>query len=158
VAPLDGLDADGAVECGLCGLRQRLEVSSWSSALEHAHAVGDLAGPDPEGRTPHPSLWIGSENTLATVGDQRTFEQATSGVLSLEASPGNPVCSKCAVPVMTSVTGPGAVATHCSRCGEGATYALGEAALGLGTGVVGAVAPEHRTDRPRARAFTNEAG
>ena len=91
LAPLDGLDADGAVECAHCGLRQRFEVQHWAPALGVAHAVGDLAGPAPEGRRPHPSLWIGSENSFARIGDTHTFERTTQGELTLEASSGHPV-------------------------------------------------------------------
>ncbi|HVJ16736.1 MAG TPA: hypothetical protein VM686_14945, partial [Polyangiaceae bacterium] len=32
LAPLDSLDADGAVECAHCGLRQRFEVTAWRPA------------------------------------------------------------------------------------------------------------------------------
>src|SRR5260221_8760495 len=58
-APLDQLDIDGSVECAYCGLRQRFEPSTWTEALEFAHAVGDLSGPEPEGRYPDASVWIG---------------------------------------------------------------------------------------------------
>src|SRR5262245_44848647 len=74
LAPLDSLDADGAVECAHCGLRQRFDIEDWQPALELAHAVADLAGPNPEGRSPHPAIWIGSDNPYATIGDRTTFE------------------------------------------------------------------------------------
>ena len=94
-APLDALDADGAVDCGSCGLHQRFEVEAWREALDFAHAVGDLAGPAPEGRHPHPTLWIGSENPHARVGDTQTFDRR-SGIsangLAIEVAPGHPVC------------------------------------------------------------------
>src|SRR5688572_23168942 len=34
LAPLDSLDADGAVECAHCGLRQRFEIERWKEGLE----------------------------------------------------------------------------------------------------------------------------
>src|SRR6185295_10892156 len=74
-APLDQLDIDGAVECAYCGLRQRFEPSTWTEALEFAHAVGDLAGPEPEGRYPNPSLWIAPANPFADVGETLTFSE-----------------------------------------------------------------------------------
>jgi hypothetical protein len=158
LAPLDALDAGGAVECAHCGLRQRFEVSSWAPALDLAHAVGDLAGPSPEGRSPHPTLWIGSENPYARLGDTRTFEQAEEGALSIEAAPGHPVCHACHAPLAVSVTGPGTVATRCPQCGTAATYALADAARALSPAVVAAVADEHRTDRPRAQVSATETG
>ena len=158
LAPLDGLDADGAVECAHCGLRQRFEVTSWVDALDFAHAVGDLAGPSPEGRNPHPALWIGSENPHAAVGDTRTFDRTESGVLALDAAPGQPVCRACTVPLSVSVTGPGAATARCPRCGDHASFALPDAARTLHAALVAVVADEHRTDRPRARSTKTEAG
>src|SRR5262249_38772865 len=118
LAPLDGLEAGGAVECAHCGLRQRFEVSSWGPALAMAHAVGDLAGPSPEGRSPHPTLWIGSENPYARVGDTRTFEHGSKGEdVSIDAAPGHPVCHACQTPLAATVTGTGAVSTRCPGCG-----------------------------------------
>jgi hypothetical protein len=133
-------------------------VSSWGPALAFAHAVGDLAGPSPEGRHPHPTLWIGSENPHARCGDTRTFEQVTARVLSVDAAPGHPVCHSCHAPLAASVTGPGAVATRCPGCGATATYAIADAARDLYPAVVAAIADEHRTDRPRAQVSATEAG
>ncbi len=158
-APLDALEADGAVECACCGLRQRFEVDAWRAALDFAHAVGDLAGPAPEGRHPHPTLWIGSENPYATVGDTRTFERGSpisSSNLCVEATPGHPVCHACQVLLVTRVTGPGALSTECPRCGDRAAYLVTDEARQLSASFVAAVAHEHRTDRPRAR--TTQAG
>lgn len=158
LAPLDSLDADGAVECAHCGLRQRFEVDSWGSALAMAHAVGDLAGPAPEGRNPHPTLWIGSENPYAAIGDTTTFERRESGALAIEASPGAPVCRACHVPVHVSVTGAGAVSTRCPRCSATATYATEDAARNLHGQLVAVIADEHRSDRLRATATATQAG
>jgi hypothetical protein len=160
-APLDGLDADGAVECAHCGLRQRFEVNAWTAALEHAHAVGDLAGPWPEGRSPHPALWIGAENPYSHVGTTTTFV-SLSGVsgsaLQIDAAPGHPVCRKCAVPLVATVTAPGVVATSCPGCGEQAAYGVPNEARALCPTLVAAVSDDHRTDRPRARQAPTPAG
>lgn len=158
LAPLDALDADGAVECAHCGLRQRFDVSAWSAALEHAHAVGDLAGPAPEGRSPHPTLWIGSENPHAAIGATATFASIESGVLSVEAAPGHPVCRACQVPVAVTVTAAGAVATRCPRCQGTATYATDDAARATSGALIAVVADEHRSDRPRAQATATQSG
>lgn len=158
LAPLDGLDADGAVECAHCGLRQRFDVPSWSPALEFAHAVGDLAGPLPEGRAPHPTLWIGSENPHAGIGESGTFARTESGVLALDASPGHPVCRKCHVPLSVAVPAAGAAQTRCPQCGETATYAIPEETRKLAGGLLAVVADDHRNDRPRATATATQAG
>jgi hypothetical protein len=161
LAPLDALDADGAVDCAGCGLHQRFDVEAWSEVLAFAHAVGDLAGPLPEGRHPHPTLWIGSENPHAKVGDTETFDRKgviCSNEVSVDAAPGHPVCHACHVPLATQVTGPGTVATQCPHCGDRAAYTLPDAARRLCGSLLGAVAHEHRTDRPRARAAPTKEG
>jgi hypothetical protein len=157
LAPLDSLDADGAVECAHCGLRQRFEVERWQSALEFAHAVGDLAGPGPEGRNPHPVLWIGSENPHVQTGITRAFEQSTFGTLAVDASPGHPVCGRCREPLALSARA-GAVDTQCPRCGDQATHTVSSAAVGLYPPLVAVVSEEHRSDRPKAKAQSTAAG
>jgi hypothetical protein len=158
LAPLDTLDADGAVECAHCGLRQRFDVHIWQEALAFAHAVGDLAGPNAEGRNPHPVLWIGSENPHVKTGTTRTFEHETFGALAVDAAPGHPVCGRCREPVALFVPRPGAVETACPRCGDRATHAISDAAVGLYPALVAAVSEEHRRDRPKARAAATAAG
>lgn len=177
LAPLDGLDADGAVDCAHCGLRQRFDVSEWKEGLEFAHAVGDLAGPEPEGKYPHPSIWIGGDNDYAKVGVTHTFvvpkaakitgEPGETGAsimatlrrqLDLRAAPGQPVCKRCRVPLHTTVTGPGAVSTRCPSCGDEARYALPDTSRNTYERLVGAVADEHRVDRPRAQMMPTQAG
>src|SRR6478672_2635820 len=114
-APLDQLDVDGSVECAYCGLRQRFEPSTWSEALDFAHAVGDLAGPGPEGRYPDPGLWIGASNPFRDTGETASFSEfrqsgfeITEGLtipksLQIAAAPGFPVCLRCKVPVVVQV-------------------------------------------------------
>lgn len=158
LAPLDALDADGAVECAHCGLRQRFEVPQWTPALEFAHAVGDLAGPLPEGRNPHPTLWIGSENPYDGVGVRHAFEHAESGVLSIDAAPGHPVCKRCRVPLVASILRPGAVETRCPTCGDLAKFNANDQGRSLCPSLVAVVADEHRSDRPRAQAQPTQTG
>jgi len=161
LAPLDGIDADGAVDCVHCGLRQHFEVSAWVPALGFAHDIGDLAGPAPEGRCPHPTLWIGSENPYQGVGDAVTFAQLPRNAysaLSIEATPGFPVCAACHVPLDVTVTGPGACTTACPRCGVRAVYALPDGARNLDELMVAVIADEHRTECPQAQRTTTQAG
>ncbi len=161
-APLDQLDIDGTVECAYCGLRQRFDPTTWTDALEFAHAVGDLAGPEPEGRQPDPGVWIGTDNPYRDVGDASTFsELRQTGMhmvdgmtiprsLQIKASPGFPVCKKCRVPLILQVTGDGSVRTSCSTCSETGSYALPERARSFGESLVAVVADEHRVDRKSA--------
>lgn len=161
-APLDQLDIDGSVECAYCGLRQKFDPSTWTDALEFAHAVGDLSGPEPEGRQPDPGVWIGADNPYRDVGDTLTFsELRETGLhmvdgmtiprsLQIKASPGFPVCQKCRVPVLLQVTGDGRVQTTCSTCSESGSYALPERARAFGEALVAVVAEEHRVDKRHA--------
>lgn len=158
LAPLDSLDLDGAVECAHCGLRQRFDVESWRDALAFAHSVGDLAGPNPEGRNPHPIIWIGSDNPYKAVGEMLTFEHAESGVLSIDASPGHPICDKCSEPLHVQVTGADSCQTLCPVCGDRGTYGLIDAARAYYSGILAIVAEDHRRDRPKARSTATSAG
>ncbi|HMJ15889.1 MAG TPA: hypothetical protein VK524_30945 [Polyangiaceae bacterium] len=151
LAPLDSLDADGAVECAHCGLRQRFDSASWQPALDHAHAVGDLAGPSPEGRNPHPTTWLGSDNPHARVGDTRTFGELSDGALSFHAAPGHPVCQKCSSLLHVGVTGPGSCQSACQSCGDRATFRLSDAARALHEGLIAVVSDDARSDRPKAQ-------
>jgi hypothetical protein len=158
-APLDALDTDGAVECAHCGLNQRFEVSSWAGALEGAHAIGDLSGPNAEGRSAHPVIWIGDDNPYRKIGDTEQLHALPAhGMLHVEACPGYPVCHTCHLPVEVRITGKGTVETGCRRCSERATYTLRDDALGLHEGMIAAIADEHRTDRPRARTQHTQTG
>src|SRR5687767_8575615 len=157
LAPLDSLDADGAVECAHCGLRQRFEIERWKEGLEFAHGVGDLAGPAPEGRNPHPVIWIGSENPHVPTGTTRTFEHATFGTLAVDAAPGHPVCGRCCEPLTVSPR-TGAVDTLCPRCGDRASHTVSASVVGLYPSLVAVVSEEHRSDRPKAKAAATSAG
>jgi hypothetical protein len=158
LAPLDSLDTDGAVECAHCGLRQRFEVGNWRHALLFAHSVGDLAGPNPEGRNPHPTIWIGSDNPYEKVGSVLTFQHEQSNTLSIDATPGHPVCDKCAEPLHVHLTGPGACQTLCPVCGDRGSYQTTDAMRELYGGILAIVAEDHRSDRPKARSTATGAG
>lgn len=154
LAPLDQLDLDGGVECVQCGLRQRYDAEYWTEALTFAHAVGDLAGSS-EGRTPHPFVWIGSDNPYRDVGVARTFAtESWSADLerSIDAAGGYPVCHGCHVPLETrSGPAPGTLVAECGSCHERATYSLPSEASPRVPALIGVVADAHRLDRPAAR-------
>jgi hypothetical protein len=158
-APLDQLDVDGSVECAYCGLRQRFEPSTWREALDFAHAVGDLAGPGPEGRYPDPGLWIGPVNPFRDTGETIAFSEfRQSGVeisegmtipksLQIAAAPGFPVCGRCRAPVAVQVLPGGRATTTCGTCSDTGTFVMPERARSFGEALVAVVAHEHRTNR-----------
>lgn len=51
-SPLASVDISGHAECMCCGLSQRFDSVQWTEALEHAHNIADLCGPNPEGQNP----------------------------------------------------------------------------------------------------------
>jgi len=164
-APLDHLAVEGSIDCAQCGVRQRFDTDSWGEALAFAHAVGDLAGPDPEGRAPHPGIWIGGDNPHQNLGQSETFGvfrqtgmHSVDGLeiprsLRIEAAPGQPTCRACHVALKTTVTGEGRVETVCPRCQTTATYVLpkGATSVTAHAALLGVISDEHRTDRPRAQ-------
>lgn len=152
------MDADGAAECAHCGLRQRFDAANWQPALEFAHSVGDLAGPNPEGRNPHPAIWIGSDNPYASLGETTAFQQHSEGELSIDAAPGHPICTQCNEPLQIALAEPGACHTQCPRCGDRATYKLSDGARALYGGLLACVADDARSDRPKVRAQATSAG
>jgi hypothetical protein len=174
LAPLDGLALDGSVECAQCGLRQAFDPESWRAPLAFAHDVADLAGPSPEGRVAKPRVWIGSDNPHGEVGVTTTLKScASSGgggddvralfggasaqrAMSLDAAPGCPVCTRCAVPLEIGFDG-GATLTRCPRCGEAARHVLGERAAALCPTLAGVVSVDD-SDRPRARVAASAGG
>jgi len=168
-APLDSLDIDGAVECAYCGLRQRFEPRTWSDALDFAQAVGDLSGPEPEGRYADPGVWIAPDNPFRDVGETLTFsEHRESGVeisdgmtvpksLQIQVAPGFPVCLRCRVGLAVQVMPGGRATTTCPSCSETATFALPEGARAFGATVVAVVAHEHRVNRVNATEMAPDA-
>jgi len=158
LSPLDHLDVDGSVSCRRCGLEQAYAVDSWRQALGHAHAVADLAGPDPEGRRPHPRLSIAADNPFKQVGVSATEAghqqsgQADAGGVSVPntlrvfAAPGQPLCSSCHEPLSLDVKGPGTIELGCGGCNTRPRYELPQRALELHQALVGVIDGEHRSD------------
>lgn len=161
-SPLGHLDADGTIVCLLCGLEQAGDPSVWRKGLRYCHAVGDLSGPDPEGRISGP-VSIADQNKQATIGVSRasgSFELAETVIggggvqtksLFLEVSPGVPLCQACRRPLDVEAHPGGRLTTSCAGCSDQADYALERRALGLHRGLVGALADDHRTDRADAK-------
>lgn len=154
LSPLNYLDLDGSVKCLRCGLDQAFARSSWKTAIEHAHAVGDLGG-SPEGRHPHPHISIAADNPYRDTVSARHQQSGFAierGVqvpvsLAISASIAQPSCEKCRAPLLTERGVPGEVKTRCATCGETRSYRLPLEATGLVDGLVGVMAGEHRSDQ-----------
>ena len=156
-SPLNYLDLDGSVCCARCGLDQAFAASSWREALEHAHAVADLAG-SAEGR--HPSAWlsIAGENPFKDVTSaahhqsgfavERGMQVPQSMVLT--ASLAEPQCEGCGVPLAFQRLGP-ELRSSCPRCSQTRSYRLPPNAQSFAPGLVGVMTEEHRTDQAITR-------
>jgi hypothetical protein len=158
LSPLNCLDLDGSVRCLRCGLDQAFATSAWQRAIEHAHALGDLAGSD-EGRHPHPIYSIAAVNpfrTSTTANDDQSGFAIEQGVMVPKsvrstAAVGQPSCKRCNVPLVCERAGAGRITTRCTRCNETRSYALPVEAGRLFPALVGVIAGEHRADQPPTR-------
>jgi DNA-directed RNA polymerase subunit RPC12/RpoP len=96
--PLSSLADDGRAVCPTCGHTQDLPALLWRTALRHAHAVADMAGPDPEGgavgRPPiaalNPFKEVGIERADAPGERVRPTDDMPT---NLVAGPGHPICA-----------------------------------------------------------------
>jgi hypothetical protein len=117
--PFHSFAADGRSECALCGHVQDQALLFWRMVLKHAHAVGDLAGPAPEGRLPQAGVEIGPRNPYRVIGldvaeleDERVrVEDDTAS--DLAAGPGHPMCLGCSIPIDEAWSGGD---TECRAC------------------------------------------
>ncbi len=132
-SPLNHLDLDGSVMCLNCGIEQKFDEKQWWAGIDHAHAVGDLAGPDPEGRRPNAATPLGERNPFRQIGIDRTFaEEQQRGVvisgrvtthsLAVRAMPGHPLCRNCRVPVVLTKNHEERIGTRCPRCNDEREY------------------------------------
>ncbi len=134
VSPLNYLDNDGDVQCLRCGTEQRFDSDQWWESLALAHAVGDLAGPAPEGRFPLPGASIADENMFKPIGVDKTFADHQqrgmiidgSGMrqhsLKVRAMPGHPLCEKCKQPRRVTACAGGELTLQCPACADTRTY------------------------------------
>ncbi|AUX44610.1 uncharacterized protein SOCE26_060760 [Sorangium cellulosum] len=157
LSPLAGIELDQGVDCAQCGSFQRFDKADWGGALSFAHAVGDLAGPEPEGRFPSADVWIGDQNPHRAVGETLTFAEDDAGAMHVQAAPGHPVCPRCAALLELHFAGM-RVATRCPRCAATAQYELPAEALHYAGALRAVVAMEQRIDRAVVRVQHTQAG
>ncbi|WP_437976580.1 zinc ribbon domain-containing protein [Sorangium sp. So ce295] len=146
--PLASLADDGRAVCPTCGHTQELSALLWRTALRHAHAVADMAGPDPEGgavgRPPiaplNPFKEVGIERADAP-GERLRPDDDTPA--NLVAGPGHPICA-CGALVEPRWRGGGYTCT-CGVSHSGEVPALVRRAMPRGV-----VALLVDRDRPRA--------
>lgn len=168
-SPLNALDVDGTVTCARCGLTQAYDVSVWSEALETAHGVSDLAFPKPEGRfarsgepsiAEHPAAAVGrSRSALAFDASSVTMDGAVMRTrsISIEASPGYPLCETCHAPLFAVVEGPH-LRIGCETCNTVMRYALPAASERIENLPVGIYADDCCIDRPDANMVQGAGG
>jgi len=160
LSPLNFLDLGGTIPCVRCRMDHALELDAWSEGLAHAHAVGDLAGPDPEGRMHSGGVSISARNPFAIVGVTKTFAELQQSRFDLDdgtykrrairvrASPGHPLCKQCLVVLEITIDQAGVTTTRCPKCSATATYQLPPSAVSAAEGLRGVICDEHRTDCP----------
>jgi hypothetical protein len=132
--PFGAFTAEGAAECVLCGAAEAPSLFFWRVILKFAHAVGDLAGPNEEGRHPSSDVRIGTVNPYKQVGletseasdDESAVRESDDAPSRLHAGPGHPLCPGCAEPIDASWDGS---AHPCARCGHAAAGVAPVAAM-----------------------------
>lgn len=156
-SPIEGVELDQGVDCAQCGSFQRFDKRAWRKVLAFAHAVGDLGGPDPEGRFADPTIYIGDDNPHKDVGVTLTLAEITSSGLHAEAGSGHPVCERCRTLVQVHFA-QGRIETHCPACAAVASYDLPAEVMSFGVPVRGIVANENRRDKKQVRVQRTQAG
>jgi len=170
LSPLDHLDTDGTVVCLRCGLSQAFDVDQWAQGIAHAHAVGDLAGPNAEGRHPNPRVPIAGRNPFKEIGIAHTSaELAQSGFsvsggmmhtqsLRVDASPGAPLCDHCRRPLIVQMMSRTRSTVRCVPCGSEVDYELPQRAADTSGFLMATIAEELSTGRTEAKVDQPVAG
>lgn len=159
LSPIDHLDLDGTVRCRHCKVEQAFPPVAWQEALRLAANVGDLAGPDPDGRVRDPCWALGEINPYRKIGvDKQSLSTTIQGsvrsdglkvsrALSVELAPGHPLCASCHLPLKLAV-GPARTTGTCAGCGQGRTWRNPSGLDDLAPGLVSALAEQHAEDSP----------
>jgi hypothetical protein len=152
--PVRGVETASEIVCERCHTRQAFSIDQWREALGQAHHVASDCGP---------RVRAGGDASFAAIGETWTFLEHTQQTtifdagggraltLRVKVAPGQPLCTRCHVPLGVELDGAGHVRSTCARCAEVAVYAVPPAAAAQYAPFVGVLAAEQRSDRPRAR-------
>lgn len=133
--PINHLPQRGQVRCLSCDRPQAADDSAFQELIEKAHGVVDLAGED------GPYERVGMQDAAA-------YESVSQGRATI--GPGMPRCLLCRGALRLSLGGGrGVVTSVCTQCDDTATHQVELSQRWKG--LVAAIAPEHRTDRPSAK-------
>jgi hypothetical protein len=158
-SPLNYPDVDGAFECVHCKLEQPASPAVWKDGLLFAHAVADLGSPGADAREPAIDRsrnynfeleGLGTSRSGASLHIRMTSEDRghyERHSLEMEATPGHPLCERCAEPLAVGTDVDGALSTTCPRCADRATFTLDRRLRQLHAELVGVCANELRADR-----------
>ena len=156
---LNGLDDDGSVMCGNCGIDQMVERDMWADILTHAHNTADFAGWNkPAEDTPVWKAFVDDDRDIAAmyynIGESRSALEMSNGgfgdvAYTVEVSPGHPVCPSCHKIFEISLDGETLRAT-CPGCATAATYEIPAHRREYGD-LVGVISNENRTDTPAVK-------
>lgn len=158
-SPLNHPDVDGTFECVHCKLEQPASPAVWEDGLLFAHAVADLGSPGAETREPAIDRSKNYNFELEGLGESRSsaslhVRMTSEGrghyerhSLEMEASPGHPLCERCAEPLSVQTDADGGLTTTCPGCGDRAVFKLDSRLRQLHSALVGVCANELRADR-----------
>lgn len=117
-----------SVECPVCQQSSSFPADAWKPALELAHDIADLCGPAEEGRVPFSNRAGARANPFKDVGVEHAFADETfesePSPLTVQVSPGHPVCSKCRAPFHVRVAEDGTAEATCLACGHRVRHSL----------------------------------
>jgi len=165
-SPINHVDVDGTFTCLRCQGDQGADAGVWATGLRFCHEVGDLAGPDPQGRHPDPETSIAELNKWADIGVDRTranldYDETIIGgggiklrSLFLQARPGVPLCDDCRSPLEIEVEEPSKLRASCASCGTSHRYETDPKAHRMVKAFLGALSDDHRADRSAKIAAT----
>ncbi|MFT5679952.1 MAG: hypothetical protein ACI8RZ_000857 [Myxococcota bacterium] len=171
LSPINRLHLTRSIRCLCCGQEQIFDPTLWGEGLDLAHAVADLAGPEPEGRTEHPRIAIDALNPHRDIGVSRIIAEHTinettiqRGVhhhrsLLLEAFPGHPLCADCHQP-LTVRPGSGELTTRCPGCDRETRWMSPDdqlLSMSRPAALLGVLSDVERNDHPEVRITPGDA-
>lgn len=153
VTPVDGLPANGAVQCGGCGAEAVIPTPTWIRLLDRAHSVADLVGEDPEGFETS-TVAIDQVNPFALEarrsagvrfahGEAHAVEDLPADV-QMYVAPGVPIDGEAAEVLQFEVLGGGTLVTR--SAGGPAVYEVGAPFVPAYPALAGVIGQDHRTD------------